>query len=326
MEKIKVGIVGYGNLGKGVQCALSQNVDMEAVAVFTRREPTSVKTIFPISVDTIDNIKNYVGKIDVMILCGGSATDLPMQSVEIIKLFNTVDSFDTHANIPAYYSALNAAAQQSGKLGAMSIGWDPGIFSLMRILFNSAVPQGNTYTFWGKGVSQGHSDAIRRIAGVRDAKQYTVPIERALNSVRSCENLSFTAREMHERVCFVVAEEGADLARIEKEIKEMPHYFADYNTEVHFISEEEMRAEHSGIPHGGLVMRSGKSANDHNFFFFFSLKLESNPEFTAGVLAAYARAVYRMNAEGYTGAITAFDVAPKYLCGLSFDEQRKQLL
>ena len=328
MEKIKVGIVGYGNLGKGVQCALSQNVDMEAVAVFTRREPTSVKTIFPISVDTIDNIKNYVGKIDVMILCGGSATDLPMQSVEIIKLFNTVDSFDTHANIPAYYSALNAAAQQSGKLGAMSIGWDPGIFSLMRILFNSAVPQGNTYTFWGKGVSQGHSDAIRRIAGVRDAKQYTVPIERALNSVRSCENLSFTAREMHERVCFVVAEEGADLARIEKEIKEMPNYFADYDTTVHFISQDELNEKHSGIPHGGFVIRSGNTGweQENRHIIEYSLKLDSNPEFTASVLAAYARAAYRMNAEGMSGCKTVFDVAPAYLCRQSAEELRSHML
>lgn len=326
MDKIRVGIVGYGNLGRGVQYALSQNDDMQAVAVFTRRDPRSVQTVLPVEVDTIANMKNYVGKIDVMILCGGSATDLPVQSVETLRLFNTVDSFDTHAKVPQYYEALDKAGKLSGKLGAMSIGWDPGLFSLARILFGSVAPSGNTYTFWGKGVSQGHSDAIRRIDGVKDAKQYTVPVESALASVRACENPSFTARQMHKRVCYVVAEEGADLSRIEKEIKEMPNYFADYDTQVNFISEEELKAEHSGMPHGGFVLRSCESANDNDFLLELSLKLESNPEFTAGVLVAYARAVYRMNREGRTGAVTAFDIAPGYLSPLSFEEQRGKLL
>ena len=233
MEKIKVGIVGYGNLGKGVQYALSQSEDMEAVAVFTRRDPKSVRTVLPVAVDAVENIQNYVGKIDVMILCGGSATDLPVQSVETIRDFNTVDSFDTHAKVPQYFEALDEAGKRSGKLGAMSIGWDPGLFSLARIYFGSVAPDGNTYTFWGKGVSQGHSDAIRRIEGVKDAKQYTVPVESALAKVRGCENPVFTPRQMHTRVCYVVAEDGADLARIEQEIKTMPNYFADYDTEVH---------------------------------------------------------------------------------------------
>lgn len=326
MDKIRVGIVGYGNLGRGVQYALSQNDDMQAVAVFTRRDPRSVQTVLPVEVDTIANMKNYVGKIDVMILCGGSATDLPVQSVETLRLFNTVDSFDTHAKVPQYYEALDKAGKLSRKLGAMSIGWDPGLFSLARILFGSVAPSGNTYTFWGKGVSQGHSDAIRRIDGVKDAKQYTVPVDSALASVRACENPSFTARQMHKRVCYVVAEEGADLSRIEKEIKEMPNYFADYDTQVNFISEEELKAEHSGMPHGGFVLRSCESANDNDFLLELSLKLESNPEFTAGVLVAYARAVYRMNREGRTGAVTAFDIAPGYLSPLSFEEQRGKLL
>lgn len=326
MSKIRIGIVGYGNLGRGVQYAVSQCNDMETVAVFTRRAPETVKTVMPVTVDKIENIKNYVGKIDVMILCGGSATDLPVQSVETIKLFNTVDSFDTHAKVSEYYAALDKEGKKSNKLGAMSIGWDPGLFSIARILFASVAPEGNTYTFWGKGVSQGHSDAIRRIKGVKDAKQYTVPVQNALDSVRACENPSFTARQMHNRVCYVVAEEGADLVKIEKEIKEMPNYFADYDTEVNFISEEELKANHSGMPHGGFVMRSCKSANDNNFLLELSLKLESNPEFTSGILVAYARAVYRMNKEGVVGAVTAYDVAPKYLSPLPFDEQRKKLL
>lgn len=326
MSKIRVGIVGYGNLGKGVQYAISQNPDMQTVAVFTRREPETVKTVIPVTVDKIENMKNYQDKIDVMILCGGSATDLPIQSVKTIKLFNTVDSFDTHAKVPEYYDALNKAGIQSKKLGAMSIGWDPGLFSLARILFSAVCPQGNTYTFWGKGVSQGHSDAIRRIKGVKDAKQYTVPVEDAIKSVRDCENPTFTTRQMHERVCYVVAEEGADLQRIEKEIKEMPNYFADYNTQVNFISQEELIKNHSGMPHGGFVLRSGESANDNDFLMELSLKLDSNPEFTSGVLVAYARAVYKMNKEGFIGAVTAYDIAPKYLSSLSFEEQRKKML
>lgn len=326
MDKIRIGIVGYGNLGRGVQYASAQNPDTEVVAVFTRRAPETVKTVLPVKVEKYEDMKNYVGKIDVMILCGGSATDLPAQSAEVAKLFNTVDSFDTHAKIPEYFAALDKSAKDAGHLSAMSIGWDPGLFSLARIYFGSSLADGSTYTFWGKGVSQGHSDAIRRVKGVKDARQYTVPVESALERVRSGENPQLTTREKHTRECYVVAEEGADLARIEREIKEMPNYFADYDTTVHFISEEELQKNHSGIPHGGLVLRSGKSATGSKFLMEFSLKLDSNPEFTSSILLAYARAVYRMHKEGKTGAITAFDVAPKYLCPLSEAEQRKELL
>ncbi len=326
MDKIRLGIAGYGNLGRGVQYAASQNEDMEVVAVFTRRDPSAVKTVLPVKVEPFSAMNDYVGKIDVMILCGGSATDLPAQSKEIVRLFNTVDSFDTHARVPEYFAALDAAAKAAGRLGAMSIGWDPGLFSLARICFGSVLPEGASYTFWGRGVSQGHSDAIRRIDGVKDARQYTVPVESALERVRRGEAPRFTAREMHTRECYVVAEEGADLARIEREIKEMPNYFADYDTTVHFISEEELLRDHGGIPHGGMVLRSGTSASGSKFLAEFSLKLDSNPEFTSSVLLAYARAVYRMRKEGRTGAVTAFDVAPKYLCPLSEAEQRRQLL
>ena len=326
MNKIRLGIAGYGNLGRGVQYAASQNEDMEVVAVFTRRDPSAVKTVLPVKVEPFSAMHDYVGKIDVMILCGGSATDLPAQSKEIVRLFNTVDSFDTHARVPEYFAALDAAAKAAGRLGAMSIGWDPGLFSLARIYFGSALPEGASYTFWGRGVSQGHSDAIRRIEGVKDARQYTVPVESALERVRRGEAPRFTAREMHTRECYVVAEEGADLARIEREIKEMPNYFADYDTTVHFISEEELRRDHGGIPHGGLVLRSGTSAAGSKFLSEFSLRLESNPEFTSSVLAAFARAVFRLRAEGKPGAVTAFDVAPKYLSPLSEAEQRRQLL
>ena len=326
MQKIRLGILGYGNLGRGVQYAAAQNADMEVVAVFTRRDPSAVKTVLPVKVESTARLKEYADKIDVMILCGGSATDLPEQSAETVKLFNTVDSFDTHAKIPAYFDALDAAAKQTGHVGAMSIGWDPGLFSLARIYFGASLAEGSTYTFWGKGVSQGHSDAIRRVAGVKDARQYTVPVESALERVRSGENPELSTREKHTRECYVVAEEGADLARIEKEIKEMPNYFADYDTTVHFISQEELNRDHSGIPHGGFVLRSGKSAADSKFLMEFSLKLDSNPEFTSSVLVAYARAVYRLAKEGRTGAVTVFDVAPKYLSPLSESEQRKQLL
>ena len=311
MQKIRLGILGYGNLGRGVQYAAAQNADMEVVAVFTRRDPSAVKTVLPVKVESTARLKEYADKIDVMILCGGSATDLPEQSAETVKLFNTVDSFDTHAKIPAYFDALDAAAKQTGHVGAMSIGWDPGLFSLARIYFGASLAEGSTYTFWGKGVSQGHSDAIRRVAGVKDARQYTVPVESALERVRSGENPELSTREKHTRECYVVAEEGADLARIEKEIKEMPNYFADYDTTVHFISQEELNRDHSGIPHGGFVLRSGKSAADSKFLMEFSLKLDSNPEFTSSVLVAYARAVYRLAKEGRTGAATVFDVAPK---------------
>lgn len=326
MQKIRLGILGYGNLGRGVQYAASQNPDMEVVAVFTRRNPSDVRTVLPVTVEKTDNLIKYADKIDVMILCGGSATDLPQQSVQAVRMFNTVDSFDTHAKIPGYFDALDAAAKEHGHVGAMSIGWDPGLFSLMRVYFDSSLRDGSTYTFWGKGVSQGHSDAVRRVKGVKDARQYTVPVESALEKVRRGENPRLTTREKHTRVCYVVAEEGADLARIEKEIKEMPDYFADYDTTVHFISEEELQKNHSGIPHGGFVLRSGKSATDNKFLMEFSLKLDSNPEFTSSVLVAYARAVYRLAKEGRKGAVTVFDIAPKYLSPLSEEEQRKQLL
>ena len=326
MNKIRIGIVGYGNLGRGVQYAAEQNKDLEVVAVFTRRDPATVEPILPVKVERMDALSDYVGKIDVMILCGGSATDLPRQSVEVVRLFNTVDSFDTHAHIPEYYDRLNAAAKEAGHIGAMSIGWDPGLFSLARIYFDSALAEGSTYTFWGKGVSQGHSDAIRRVHGVKDARQYTVPVEEALRRVRAGEEPELTTREKHTRECYVVAEEGADLARIEHDIKTMPDYFADYDTTVHFISEEELLRDHAGIPHGGFVLRSGKSAVGNRFLMEFSLKLDSNPEFTSSVLVAYARAVSRLANEGKTGAFTAFDIAPKYLSPLSEEEQRRQLL
>lgn len=326
MQKIRLGILGYGNLGRGVQYAASQNPDTEVVAVFTRRNPSDVRTVLPVTVEKTDNLIKYTDKIDVMILCGGSATDLPQQSVQAVRMFNTVDSFDTHAKIPGYFDALDAAAKEHGHVGAMSIGWDPGLFSFMRVYFDSSLRDGSTYTFWGKGVSQGHSDAVRRVKGVKDARQYTVPVESALEKVRRGENPRLTTREKHTRVCYVVAEEGADLARIEKEIKEMPDYFADYDTTVHFISEEELQKNHSGIPHGGFVLRSGKSATDNKFLMEFSLKLDSNPEFTSSVLVAYARAVYRLAKEGRKGAVTVFDIAPKYLSPLSEEEQRKQLL
>lgn len=326
MNKIRIGIVGYGNLGRGVQYAAEQNEDLEVVAVFTRRDPATVEPILPVKVERMDALSDYVGKIDVMILCGGSATDLPRQSVEVVRLFNTVDSFDTHAHIPEYYDRLNAAAKEAGHVGAMSIGWDPGLFSLARIYFDSALAEGSTYTFWGKGVSQGHSDAIRRVHGVKDARQYTVPVEEALRRVRAGEEPELTTREKHTRECYVVAEEGADLARIEHDIKTMPDYFADYDTTVHFISEEELLRDHAGIPHGGFVLRSGKSAVGNRFLMEFSLKLDSNPEFTSSVLVAYARAVSRLANEGKAGAFTAFDIAPKYLSPLSEEEQRRQLL
>ena len=326
MSKIRIGIVGYGNLGRGVQYALRQNGDMEAVAVFTRRDPAEVKTVFPVKTERYEEMEKYVGKIDVMILCGGSATDLPKQSAQVASLFHIVDSFDTHPKIPEHFAALDAAAKAAGTLGVMSVGWDPGLFSLARLYFGACLPVGKTYTFWGRGVSQGHSDAIRRIKGVRDARQYTVPVESALERVRRGEEPDLTTREKHTRECYVVAEEGADKARIEREIKTMPEYSADSDTTVHFISEEELLREHAGIPHGGLVLRSGVSAAGSKFLEEFSLKLESNPEFTSGVLVAYARAVYRLAREGRTGAVTVFDIAPKYLLAEDEGTQRKELL
>ncbi len=326
---IRIGIMGYGNLGRGIECALAQNQDMELKAVFTRRDPSSVKILTEgVPVYSAEKAEEMAGDIDVMILCGGSATDLPVQTPKYAKLFNVVDSFDTHAKIPEHFAAVDAAAKEGGKVGMISVGWDPGMFSLNRLYANAILSEGCDYTFWGKGVSQGHSDAIRRIEGVKDARQYTIPVESALEAVRRGDNPELTVRQKHTRECFVVAEEGADRARIEREIVTMPNYFADYDTTVHFISEEEMERDHSGIPHGGVVIRSGRTGwnREHKHVIEYSLRLDSNPEFTASVLAAYARAAYRMNQEGQTGCRTVFDVAPAYLSAMSPEEMRSHLL
>lgn len=326
---IRIGVLGYGNLGRGVECAVKQNPDMELKAVFTRRDPASVKILTDTAkVYHVDDVEKMKDEIDVMILCGGSATDLPVQTPKYVKLFNVVDSFDTHAKIPEHFAAVDAAAKESGHVGLISAGWDPGMFSLNRVYAEAILPDGANYTFWGKGVSQGHSDAIRRIEGVKDARQYTIPVEAALEAVRSGSNPELTTREKHTRECFVVAEEGADLARIENEIKTMPNYFADYDTTVHFISEEELKKNHSGIPHGGFVIRSGKTGwnNETKHVIEYRLQLESNPEFTSSVLVAYARAVYRMEKEGQKGCKTVLDVAPAYLSPKSGEELRKELL
>ncbi len=325
---IRIGIFGYGNLGRGVECAVKQNDDMELVAVFTRRAPESVKTVSGVPVYHADELQNMTDKIDVLMLCGGSATDLPKQTPEYAKLYNVVDSFDTHAKIPEHFANVNTAAEGAGKVALISAGWDPGMFSLNRLYANAILRDGKDYTFWGKGVSQGHSDAIRRIEGVKNAKQYTVPVDAAVASVRACENPELTTRQKHTRECYVVAEEGADLARIENEIKTMPNYFADYDTTVHFISEEELMRDHAGIPHGGMVIRSGKTGvnGEHNHVIEYSLKLDSNPEFTSCVLVAYARAVYRMNQRGMSGCKTVFDVAPADLSPMSGEELRAHLL
>lgn len=310
---IKVGIVGYGNLGRGVCLATAKAEDIECVGVFTRRAVDSVKPVTGYKVYSVDDLPKFKGKIDVLILCGGSATDLPATTANYIKDFNTVDSFDTHAKIPEYFDKLDKIAKENGTLGAISIGWDPGIFSMARILFGSVLPDGKDYTFWGKGVSQGHSDAIRRIAGVKNAIQYTVPKEDALKRVRGGENPELAVREKHLRECFVVAEDNADKARIEKEIKEMPNYFADYDTTVHFISEEELKKNHSKLSHGGVVIRSGKTTEENSELLQLSLTLDSNPEFTGSVLTAYARAIYRLYKKGETGVKTVFDIPLKYL-------------
>ena len=326
---IRVGILGYGNLGKGVESAIAQNDDMELVAVFTRRDPATVTVKTPgAKAYTMEDAKNMKDQIDVMIICGGSATDLPKQTPEYAKMFNVIDSFDTHARIPEHFDSVDAAAKESGHIGIISVGWDPGMFSLNRLYANAILTNGKDYTFWGKGVSQGHSDAVRRIKGVKDAKQYTIPVEAALEAVRNGENPDLTTRQKHTRECFVVAEEGADLAQIENDIKTMPNYFSDYDTTVHFISEEELKRDHSGIPHGGFVIRSGKTGwnDENNHVIEYSLKLDSNPEFTSSVLVAYARAAYRMNKEGQSGAKTVFDVAPAYLCAADGAELRKHLL
>ena len=323
-NKIRWGIVGYGNLGKGVELALSQNPDFELEAIFTRRNPENLSA--KSKVVHISEIESYKEIIDVMILCGGSATDLPQQTPEIAKMFNTVDSFDTHAKIPEYFNILDKVTKSSGTIGLISVGWDPGLFSLNRLLGEAVLPRGNYYTFWGKGVSQGHSDAIRRVDGVKDGVQYTVPIESAINKVRSGENVDLSTREKHERICYVVPKEDADLEKIKNEIINMPNYFSDYNTTVNFITEEEMNKNHKGMPHGGFVIRTGVTGNGTQQRMEFNLNLDSNPEFTSSVLLAYARAAYRLSKEGQTGARTVLDIPFSYLSPKTGEELRKELL
>lgn len=325
---IRIGIYGYGNLGRGVECAVNESPDMEVVGVFTRRNPSTLHPASGAPAYRVSDALQMTDQIDVMILCGGSATDLPEQTPAMAAHFNVIDSFDTHANIPQHFAAVDAAASQSGKLAIISVGWDPGMFSVNRLYASSILPQGQYYTFWGKGVSQGHSDAIRRIPGVKDARQYTIPVDAALEAVRSGSHTELTTRQKHIRDCYVVAEEGADLAAIEEAIVTMPNYFADYDTTVHFISEEELLSEHAGIPHGGFVIHTGKTGwhHEHNHVIEYSLKLDSNPEFTASVLVAYARAAYRMQAEGQKGCKTVLDIAPSYLSLKSGDELRRELL
>lgn len=326
---IRIGIMGYGNLGRGIECAIRQNPDMELAAVFTRRDPKTVSILTDgAAVCSVSEAEDWKDKIDVMILCGGSATDLPEQTPKYASMFNVVDSFDTHARIPEHFANVDAAAKQSGKTGIISVGWDPGMFSLNRLYANAILPDGKDYTFWGKGVSQGHSDAIRRVEGVKDARQYTIPVEAALDAVRNGENPELTTREKHTRECFVVLEEGADAAKVKAEIKNMPNYFSDYDTTVHFISQEELDKNHSGIPHGGFVLRSGKTGweGEHSHLIEYSLKLDSNPEFTSSVLIAYARAAYRLHKEGQSGCKTVFDIAPAYLSSKSGEELRASML
>ena len=326
---MRIGILGYGNLGRGVECAIKQNPDMELVAVFTRRAPETVSILTEsASVCSVNDVEQWKDKIDVMILCGGSATDLPEQTPKYAEMFNVVDSFDTHARIPEHFENVDAAAKKSSHVGIISVGWDPGMFSLNRMYANAILPEGQDYTFWGKGVSQGHSDAIRRIEGVKDARQYTIPVESALEAVRSGSSPELTTREKHTRECFVVAEEGADLAKIEKEIKTMPNYFSDYDTTVHFITEEELKRDHNRLPHGGFVLRSGKTGwnKENHHIIEYSLKLDSNPEFTSSIIVAYARAAYKMNREGQKGCKTVFDVAPAYLSAESGADLRKKYL
>ena len=326
---IRIGIYGYGNLGKGVEAAIRKNPDMKLEAVFTRRDPKNVSILTEnVGVYHADEALKMTGDIDVMILCGGSATDLPTQTPALARLYNVIDSFDTHAKIPEHFEAVEKAASEGGKTAIISVGWDPGLFSLNRLYAEAILPDGKDYTFWGKGVSQGHSDAIRRIEGVADAKQYTIPVESALEAVRSGKNPELTTRQKHTRECFVVAKEGANLKRIETEIKTMPNYFSDYDTTVHFISREEFEKNHSGIPHGGFVIRSGYTGmnNENKHIIEYSLKLDSNPEFTSSVLVAYARAAYRMSAEGHKGCKTVFDIPPAYLSPKTGEEIRKSLL
>lgn len=327
--QIRIGIYGYGNLGKGVEQAIRQTADMKLVAVFTRRRPETLQIATPdADVCSVTEVERYIGKIDVMVICGGSATDLPQQTPALATRFCVIDSFDTHARIAEHFANVDAAARAGGHTAMISVGWDPGLFSLARLMSEAILPDGNDCTFWGKGVSQGHSDAVRRIEGVLDAKQYTIPVQSAVDAVRRGEAPELTARQKHRRECFVVAAPNADLARIEKEICEMPNYFADYDTTVHFITAEEMARDHSGIPHGGCVIRSGRTGIDseHRHVMELSLKLDSNPEFTASVLLAYARAVYRLHAEHQLGCKTVFDVPPAYLSPLSHAELLHSLL
>ena len=325
---IKIGILGYGNLSRGVESAIAQNPDMELVAVFTRRAPESIKVHSGVPALNISELENYRDKIDVLVLGGGSATDLPAQTPEYVKYFNVVDSFDTHATIPEHFENVDKAAKEAGKVGIISAGWDPGMFSLLRMISSAILPEGENYTFWGKGVSQGHSDAIRRIKGVKDARQYTIPVEEAVNRVRNGENPVLSTREKHRRECFVVVEDGVDKAEIESEIINMPNYFSDYYTTVNFISEEELKREHMGLPHGGFVLRSGVTGfnKENKHIVEYKLKLDSNPEFTGAVVAAYARAAYKLSKEGASGCKTVFDIAPAYLSALSGEELRRTML
>ena len=326
---IKIGILGYGNLGRGVECAVKQNDDMELVAVFTRRNPEDVKILTETAtVCNVADVEDWKDKIDVMIICGGSATDLPKQTPVYAKMFNVIDSFDTHARIPEHFANVDAAAKEGGHVGIISVGWDPGMFSLNRLYANAILPDGNDYTFWGKGVSQGHSDAIRRVEGVKDGKQYTIPVEAALKAVRNGENPELTTRQKHTRECYVVLEEGADAAKVEEEIKTMPNYFDEYDTTVTFITEEELKENHSKMPHGGFVMRSGMTGENENThqMIEYSLKLDSNPEFTGSVLVAYARAAYRLSKNGESGARSVFDIAPAMLSQKTPEELRASML
>lgn len=325
---MKIAIYGYGNLGRGVECAVKQNPDVELIGVFTRRDPESIKTLTGIPAYSVDDILAYKDKIDVLIICGGSATDLPQMTPTLAENFNVVDSFDTHANIPAHFEKVDAAASQSGHIALISAGWDPGMFSLSRLYASAILPNGKDYTFWGRGVSQGHSDAIRRVPGVADARQYTVPIESALDAVRSGSCPELTTRQKHLRECYVVAKEGADLNAIETAIKTMPNYFADYDTTVTFVSQEELNKNHSGLPHGGFVIRSGKTGlnNEHAHTIEYKLTLDSNPEFTSCALIAFARAIDRMHKRGVNGCKTVFDVAPADLSIMSPEELRAHML
>ena len=328
MSKIRIGIVGYGNIGRGVEQAIKRNEDMELVAVFTRRDPASVKVATEgAKVVHMDDMLSMKGDVDVMVLCGGSATDLPVMGPEIAANFNTIDSFDTHAKIPEYFANVDKAAKEGNNISIISVGWDPGMFSLNRLYAESILVQGSTYTFWGKGVSQGHSDAIRRIPGVKNAIQYTVPVDEAVDQVRSGSEPKLTTRDKHTRECYVVAQEGANKAEIENAIKTMPNYFDEYNTTVHFISEEELKRDHSKMPHGGFVIRTGETGEEGNKHVIeYSLKLASNPEFTASVLIAYARAAYRLNQKGENGARSVFDIAPALLSMKTPEQLRKEIL